>query len=177
MNRTEVIQHAMECRLVGGSIDTIKLAYRLGIEVYGDEEAEDFNAEITHLPGPNRFEIVVNTKHSLTRQRFSIAHEIAHFVLHRDRIEKYGSLRRGRDATDPGFDAEIEKEADELAEELLMPEILLKEKFPEAFSQVWLTLELIQRIAHQLKVSVVVAAVRLRNLGRKVPYISFSYGS
>lgn len=73
--------------------------------------------------------IGVNKNHSIVRQRFSVAHELGHFVsghedfshdnvAHIDREKKY--LNRFH---------RMEEEADEFAAELLMPEFLLKHDF------------------------------------------------
>ncbi|MBY3529445.1 ImmA/IrrE family metallo-endopeptidase [Rhizobium laguerreae] len=72
--------------------------------------------------------IGVNSLHSATRQRFTIAHELAHFVLHLERLEAKvhvdkGVLRRDTLASEGTDDVEIE--ANNFAAELLMPRSLL----------------------------------------------------
>jgi Zn-dependent peptidase ImmA (M78 family) len=72
--------------------------------------------------------IGVNSLHSATRQRFTIAHELAHFVLHLERLETKvhvdkGVLRRDTLAAE-GTDA-VEIEANTFAAELLMPRAVL----------------------------------------------------
>jgi len=72
--------------------------------------------------------IGVNSLHSATRQRFTIAHELAHFVLHSERLESKvhvdkGVLRRDTLASE-GTDA-VEIEANNFAAELLMPKSFL----------------------------------------------------
>lgn len=73
--------------------------------------------------------IAVNSSHALNRQRFTIAHELAHIELHRHELERVvhvdrGSLRRDTLAA-AGVDP-IEIEANAFAAELLMPTALLK---------------------------------------------------
>lgn len=71
----------------------------------------------------------INALHSPTRQRFTLAHELAHICLHHDQLEDTvhvdrGSLRRDAVAAS-GTDA-TEIEANTFAAELLMPEHFLK---------------------------------------------------
>jgi Zn-dependent peptidase ImmA (M78 family) len=75
--------------------------------------------------------IGVNALHHPHRQRFTIGHEIGHWVLHRDRLEgvvhvdkMYPMLRRDQ-ASSTGVDL-MEVEANAFAAELLMPEFLLE---------------------------------------------------
>lgn len=64
--------------------------------------------------------IFYNGSASLERQRFTIAHELGHFILHRDREVSFqcdkASVYSGQDTL-----AMIEREADDFASNLLMP--------------------------------------------------------
>ena len=75
--------------------------------------------------------IVVNRLHPLTRQRFTIAHEIGHYELHRGKvdmpvfIERAVYFRSDRDkmsGAEYSQERRLEKEADDYAAALLMPE-------------------------------------------------------
>ncbi len=73
--------------------------------------------------------IGVNSLHAPTRQRFTLAHELAHHRLHRHELEHAvhldrGSLRRDWLSTQGVDDNEVEANA--FASELLMPTDLLK---------------------------------------------------
>ncbi len=77
--------------------------------------------------------IGVNSSHHLHRQRFTIAHEIGHLILHRDQIgdtvhvdKEFRILRRDQ-RSGTGVER-IEIEANAFAAELLMPEALLQEE-------------------------------------------------
>ena len=76
--------------------------------------------------------IGVNSRHHPNRQRFTIAHEIAHLILHRDSIVDQIHVDRKfpvlmRDANSATGTERMEIEANRFAAELLMPTFLLSE--------------------------------------------------
>ena len=155
-----------------GGVDIVQIACELGIEVVSTNDCDPFfNAAIKYFPNENKFQITVNESQSRNRVRFSIAHEIAHYVLHKDQIINQGMMTRSSDEN------ENERQADEFAGQLLIPDELLndfteknnisKEKEVTKVQLSWL--------ANHFRVSYIVAAIRLRNLGYIVPYISNSY--
>lgn len=176
MDKDQILTLAIKSKRSDGSVDIIQVARKVGIEVF---EADDntINAEIRYL-APDKFEIVVNTDHSLNRQRFSIAHELAHFILHRDVIQDMGSMNRAPTPNNQEL-SQMEEAADSLAGELLMPELLIQEFLLQIplDNRNPLQVETVQIIANKFKVSIVAAAIRLRTLGLQIPYISFSFAS
>lgn len=75
----------------------------------------------------NRFEIAVNSNHHPNRQRFSMAHEYAHYLLHRSKID---SMPEGERILHRNGDKNsIEYQANSFAAELLMPEELVRGAF------------------------------------------------
>lgn len=108
--------------------------------------------------------IGVNDQHHVNRQRFTLAHELAHVRLHRPHLERVvhvdkGSLRR--DAVSAlGTDA-IEVEANAFAAELLMPQPLLE--LEVAGRQIDMENDLlIEELARRFKVSVAAMQIRLQ---------------
>ncbi len=166
MDKQELIEYANSMYESCGEIDIVKLCSLSGIEVYGDDQTE-INAKIS-ADSKENFEITYNATHSLNRIRFSIAHELAHFFLHKDDVIKNKTLYRKEDSSVQ------EKEADSLAEEILMPQKAVMD-FMGKFSKENLGEEVVTLVAKKFQVSVIVAIVRLRNLKFKIPYISFSY--
>lgn len=63
-------------------VDVKGLALALGIQVREAFLKSNVSGLIKKLPS-GQFEIEVNATHPETRQRFTIAHEIGHYVLHR----------------------------------------------------------------------------------------------
>ncbi len=100
------------------------LAKALDIEVT-DDDTLTVNGYIT-AEGDNKYTIRVNTnkKHPLGQQNFTIAHEIAHFLLHKDFLDKKGQL--DRDTERPGL-IDIEVQANTLAAAILMPEDIVND--------------------------------------------------
>jgi Zn-dependent peptidase ImmA (M78 family) len=165
MDKEKVIESANSMYESPGEIDIVELCSLLGIDVYGDDESA-INAKIS-VSDKKNFEITFNSKHPLTRIRFSIAHELAHFFLHKDEIIKNKTLYRKEDASDQ------EKEADKLAEEILMPERSVLD-FMKKFNSENINEEVVKFVANRFQVSIIVAAIRLRNLNFNTPYISYS---
>ena len=99
-----------------------------GIEIIND----DLSAEISGLieyASDGGFIIAINKYHSYERRRFTLAHEFAHYAMHKEYIIKNKkiidtALFRDRKS-------EIENEANEFASKLLMP----KDEFIEAIKR------------------------------------------
>lgn len=102
------------------------VALGLGLPVERAELGDDVSGILVVEDG--RGVIGVNAAHSRVRQRFSIAHEVGHYVLHRDEAplfidKRYIAYRDGRSAT--GADRR-EREANAFAAALLMPAALVR---------------------------------------------------
>lgn len=116
--------------------------------------------------------IVVNALHHPNRQRFTVAHELAHLVLHRKHIrqqvhvDKEIRVRAGpvlrRDAVAAtGTDA-LEIEANAFASELLMPKNWIEAELPEGWDID--DDEKITALARKFKVSAAAMQFRLLDL-------------
>lgn len=103
------------------------------------------------------FVITVNERHSETRKRFTIAHEIAHYVLHRDKIGD-GILDDGLYRSSKGGD--IERQANNYAASILMPGPLVGSCWRNG-------LRTPIQLAEVFRVSPSVAEIRIRELGLK----------
>jgi len=94
------------------------IAKRLGVKVLLSTLPRGTSGQISQEDG--EFVIRINRHEARHRQRFTLAHELAHFLLHRDRIVEKGVwsenilLRSGQPA-------EIEYEANRLASDLIIP--------------------------------------------------------
>ena len=119
----------------------------------------DFNRKISGMLfiDETRRYIMINKKDVPQRQRFTIAHELAHFFLHHDKnsnqtIVSFRGLQRPSEA-------KLENEADQFAAELLMPEDLLRKEY-EIIST-----PLLSQLAKKFDVSKTAMKYRLDILG------------
>jgi len=84
-------------------------------------------ALVRNPDNPNEWGIFYNAKARPERQRFTLAHELGHFVLHRN---SHASFNCDKESIYTGADTLklIEREADEFASNLLMPGDLLRQR-------------------------------------------------
>lgn len=100
------------------------LASDLGVKVVISELPNGISGKLTQEPaGSGNWVIRVNRHEHKNRQRFTIAHEIAHFVLHRDEI---GDGLVDDTFYRSGLSERREWEANRLAAEILMPWHLIR---------------------------------------------------
>jgi Zn-dependent peptidase ImmA (M78 family) len=109
--------------------------------------------------------IGVNSAHAITRQRFSIAHELGHLILHEDETFHVdeSSPVRFRDGQSSLATKNTEIEANQFAAELLMPvDLLMKEiqSLPDNLEPE----EAILELAHRFEVSEQAMTLRLFRL-------------
>lgn len=141
------------------------VAHRLGLSVeyapLGDEVSGLLLIENGHGT------IGINETHSEVRQRFTLAHEIAHYSLHRSQSElfidkKYMAVFR--DSTSSSGEDRTEIQANQFAAALLMPRTLLESKIKERGFDLG-DESVLERFASEFEVSTQAMAYRLANLG------------
>ncbi|MCY4211235.1 MAG: ImmA/IrrE family metallo-endopeptidase [Gammaproteobacteria bacterium] len=113
--------------------------------------------------------IVVNSNHPPARRRFTIAHEIGHYQLHRrEKADTQVFIDRTvyfRNENSSGVEYRLELEANAFAAGLLMPEVLLDEylgKHPRLDLEKSID---IKTLADEFEVSRQAMEYRLKNLG------------
>jgi Zn-dependent peptidase ImmA (M78 family) len=107
---------------------------------------------------------IINRDHSPTRRRYSIAHEIGHFILHPPE-EAYIDVAARSDKSSDGTDPR-EIEANAFAAVLLMPEQLLRQCVPRPLDISFEDdAEAISQLAKEFNVSTMAMTYRLLNLG------------
>lgn len=139
-------------------VNVIGLANAMGVKVW---TSKSLGANISgklfrdeKLAGDSGYAILVNGNDAEARQRFTIAHEVAHFVLHRSEV--------GAGIAEDAFyrsnlSSRQETEANKLAAEILMPYALIgslqKAKDIGKFD--------VERMSKELHVSEVAMRIRL----------------
>jgi hypothetical protein len=119
-------------------VDVVGLAKDLGLTVWSMELPPNISGKIFRDSlngGKSGFSIIVNAGDVLYRQRFTIAHEIAHFILHRQQLEKGGSVED--DAMyRSGLSTREEVEANRFAAQILMPMALIQKLIAQGVKDV-----------------------------------------
>ena len=101
------------------------LAREMGLDLKASTLGVGISGEIRPIEGAeDRYLIKVNRHDPARRQRFTVAHEIAHYLLHRDQI---GSGLRDDVLYRSSLSDAREAEANRLAADILMPQALVKE--------------------------------------------------
>lgn len=158
-----------------GRLDVVRLANELGLKVKPLKDLKALfssaHAYITHKD--NVFTIFVNQKQSVQRQRFSIAHEIGHFLKHKDEIIRKGKVDR---ESAHSLSKEQEQAADSVAAELLMPEADVRQivEAKQLNGEGAVEKKGVELLAKRYDVSMFAMIVRLRDLGYYVPYVNMA---
>jgi len=111
-----------------------------------------------------------NSAHARVRQRFTISHEIAHYLLHRKKtgkaqlfIDRHVTFRRDENSSTGVDQDEVEVEASQLAAALLMPRDLLQQEIKRHDLDLD-DEEAISLLATRFHVSSAAISIRLANL-------------
>lgn len=113
-------------------------------------------ALVRNPDNPNEWGIFYNDKARPERQRFTLAHELGHFVLHRD---SHTSFNCDKESIYTGADTlkQIEREADDFASNLLIPGDLLRQRITGKR----INFHLLGELAKEFRVSLEAMCIRL----------------
>lgn len=148
-------------------IPVVAIAKNLGFSVYAmkfkDRDIAGIMADssVPVAPFKEKRVIVYNREDYPTRQHFTVAHEIAHFVLHCNNTNNF--YERYMHGLTEGQKPIVEKMANTFAAKLVMPEKMIREyisTFPSAATRA----EIICGITRKFFVSSKAAALRLSEL-------------
>jgi Zn-dependent peptidase ImmA (M78 family) len=114
----KLLAFAERAKLPNCPLDVSALANALGIDIRYNKLDDDLSGILRLNDDTKKWEMVVNSTHHSNRQRYTIAHELAHFCLHRYGVTEFKDRIFFR-ATPSN---RMEWEANEFAGQILMPE-------------------------------------------------------
>lgn len=148
---------AISPHLNGPPVSIGAVADALCIEVLASALSSDISGQIRYRVEDGKYEIKVNVADAPVRQRFTVAHEIGHFLLHLDDITGDGIkdtvLFRSK------LSDRKEAEANKMAAILLLPWDAVS-KWAEVTHKTKVGPELLQQIASAWKVSALTVGYR-----------------
>lgn len=147
-------------------IPIVDIVLGMGLGIEEDEFGESVSGFI--VSKSNKNVIGVNSSESEVRKRFTIAHELGHFLLHSNKKDFIfiSKVHYRNDLSSTG-ELRKEREANSFAASLLMPEELIKKEIQriEKRSKKELSIEeLSDQLAKKFNVSQVAMTYRLTNL-------------
>ena len=167
--RRKAQQLLREAGIVAPPVPVEQLAERMGAVVRYAPFDGQMSGLLHRAEDGTRAVIGVNSRHPTVRQRFSIAHELGHLVLHEPAFQidphAFVSFRNSKssNASDPH-----EIEANQFAAALLMPVALLR-ACVEQLGENPDVEEAIRRLAQRFDVSTQAMTIRLTSLGEITP--------
>jgi Zn-dependent peptidase ImmA (M78 family) len=147
--------------LKNAPIDVVSLIKELGINYV--ETKMEYGADGRIDVDDDCYTITVNSDQSRQRRKFTAAHELAHYLLHRDLLQAEGHLdrlfdNRGKENPNAPFSPRHEVEANKFAAQILMPRAAIRDRM------VWEDYDL-QKLAEAFGVSAKAMEIRLNVLG------------
>jgi len=134
------------------------LAKELGVSIKVSSMNTGVSGQITREEG--HYLIRVNRHEARERQRFTIAHELAHFLLHKSVIDSSPDGIKDNVLYRSGEPERIEYEANRLAADIVMPMALVQKVLQEEFDGV-VTEATIESLAARFQVSKAAMEIRL----------------
>ena len=153
--------------ITSAPVEVEKLCQAMRLNVRKDRVEGDISGFLYREHDKSTAIIGVNASHHPNRQRFTIAHELGHFLLHtgdKVHVDRGFEIRLRSDESSKGTDID-EKEANLFAAELLMPRHFIERDLAEIGSVDLTDEDTIKKLAGKYKVSAHAFAFRLAYLG------------
>lgn len=137
-----------------------KLAKELGVSIKVSSLGTGISGQISREE--EGYVVRVNRNEARERQRFTIAHELAHYLLHRKVIDSSPNGITDTVLYRSGAPMQIEYEANRLASQVVMPMELVEKELREVFGGI-ITEATIESLANRFEVSKAAMEIRLSN--------------
>jgi Zn-dependent peptidase ImmA (M78 family) len=153
-----------------GAVPIEKIAKSFGISLKIDAVDDDLSGFLYRDQKAKNVIIGANKSHHPNRQRFTIAHELGHYLLHEGELVHLDSDRGAfmlnlRDSISSKGEDNDEREANLFAAELLMPEKFLKQELEGKELDILGGSGFVHTLAKKYRVSTEALTFRLANLG------------
>lgn len=135
-------------------LDVYSLAIKLGIEVSYENLENDLSGVLYKDDDTGRWGMKVNSNHHPNRQRYTIAHELGHYCLHR----YFNNLFEDEIFFRGGKTSKTEWQANDFANAILMPEEIFRRKVRGG-------VEKVEELAKIFQVSSLALRIRVKALG------------
>jgi Zn-dependent peptidase ImmA (M78 family) len=153
--------------IVDAPVDVERLAQSEQVDIRKERVDGDISGFLFRDRDKSTAIIGVNSRHHANRQRFTIAHELGHFMLHtmdQVHVDRGFEVRLRNDESSKGTDTD-EKEANLFAAELLMPKAFLEKDLANIETVDLMEEKTIKSLAEKYQVSTHAFAFRLAYLG------------
>ncbi len=135
-------------------LDVAELSKALGIKMSFEPMKGEDSGSLKKVKKTGEWIMRINSLHHPNRQRFTIAHELGHFIKHSMRCDEFSDAAFFRNGeTNP-----MEAEANGFAAELLMPAESFRRYIERESSEV-------DKIANHFQVSALAVRIRAKQLG------------
>lgn len=167
--RIKALQILKECDIFEPPVNVEEIVLKYGIVLYKKQLPDDISGILDIKNG--RKIIIINENHYFKRIRFTIAHELGHFFLHKNEgvhIDK-NTFFRDKNSSETLYSIEIQ--ANRFAAELLMPEHMILESL-DSIKRKKNIIDIIDSeddifsiLADKYEVSMTVMSIKFQNLG------------
>lgn len=157
--------------LASAPIDLAKITKELNLKVVYSDEIPNTVSGVLDCRNAESPLILINKNKSENHQRFSLAHEIGHYLLHSfdGQLHMDGNMgvffrssQDGITSSNKSYNLKIEREANVFAAELLMPKDLLESEVNSRYQSIDMTL--VEELSKTFAVSQVAMAIRMREV-------------
>ncbi len=155
----------IEYRVTEGPVPVSAIAKSKGARIHADALEGDLSGFL--FRDRDHAVIGVNTRHSATRQNFTIGHELGHLLLHDQEqlhVDRGFPVRLRNDLSSQGTD-EAEREANYFAAALLMPKRFLEQDVHDEECLDLTEDTKVKFLSRKYGVSTIALVNRLKNLG------------
>ena len=156
--------------ILSAPVPVDKIAKALGIKIHLGDVDDDLSGFLYRDTKEKKIIIGANRSHHENRQRFTVAHELGHFFLHKGELVHFDSepgafMINLRDSESSRGEDNDEREANFFAAELLMPAEFLAKDLEGQHLDLLEENKFIEKLARKYQVSVQALMFRLANLG------------